>query len=601
MGVPIFLAALSGHGPWGMLAANGALTAALASVNSVTARRLQVMLSVNVFTALISVLAVLVGQNAVATALSIALIAALMTLYGGVSGVNTSIGIPTTNTLIVLTGLQLSPDSAPLTGLLVLLGGLLQTLLLAVIWPLNPRWRERDSVAQAYRSLGQFVKRLPRELGVLPGTTALQEAWTALGEAKGHGWHTEHAQMRQALRVAEGIRAALMGYSQADKALREAGEEATAAQSAQVLCRVLRQVEVDARHGKSCLTPESDTALSTLLADLCTPSTQPLAKWLRLIQRLFNDLNQPPIVPPEADDTVAPAPSVWFNLKSLPRPRWDQTLTRHAVKYGLTLGIGTLVTRLLEVPHGYWLVLTAAVVLKQDYVTTLTRGVARLGGTLLGVLLAELVILVTHPSLTQMGWWSLLGAFFTFALFPTGYAAFSAALTLYVVFAIAGSGLAGDILVEMRLALTLGGGLLALGAYLLYPTWQSVGTRKALRDAVQAHRDYLDILGLLRRHISAHNIEAASSARSRARNLHLQAESIVQARQIEPRRSLNAAPDPLTPARAQAYLERLNANAALSLSLHARAAQTEQSFEAGDLDLAQAKAEADALLQELKK
>lgn len=597
LAIPIVLAAFTGHTAWGMLAANGALNTALASVNSVTARRVQVMLSVSVTAALMTILAVLVGQNTLLTTLTITLAATLLTLYGGASGVNTSVGIPTTNTLIVLSGLQLPPDSAPLSGLLVLLGGLLQTLLLAVVWPISPRWRERDSVAQTYRSLGQFVARLPQEWAVVPATTALQEAWAALGEARGHGWHPEHAQMRQALRVAEGIRAALAGYTQADGWLRENGHQEQARVAATVLSQVLRQVEVSARRGQPNFAPASEEALNTLLGDIAASDTQVLSEWLHLIQRLLQDLNHAAVTPPQAEETAA-APSVWESLKNIPRPRWELPLTRHAVKYGLVLGVGTLVTRLLHVPHGYWLVLTAAVVLRQDYVTTLTRGVARLGGTLVGVLLAALLIWVWQPGPSELAWWSLVGAFLTFALFPAGYAVFSAALTLYVVFAIAAAGLSEQVVVEWRLALTLGGGLLALCAYLLYPTWQSIGTRKALLDAAAAQREYLDRLGALWRHISAHHIEAASSARNRARTLRLQAEGIVQASLIEPHRSLNAAPDPLPPAQAQAYLQRLNANAALSLSLHARAAQADHTSQSSDL--VRATAEADALIRALQ-
>ena len=125
----------------------------------------------------------------------------------------------------------------------------------------------------------------------------------------------------------------------------------------------------------------------------------------------------------------------------------------------------TLLTRLLAVPHGYWLALTVGVVLRQDYLSTLTRGLARFGGTLVGVLLASLLVWALHPGLAALGLLSLGAAWLVYALFPTSYAAFSAAITLYVVFSVSASGLPERLVVEQRIWLTLLGGLMALGVY----------------------------------------------------------------------------------------------------------------------------------------
>lgn len=598
LGIPVVWAALTGHTALGMLAANGALNVALPNMNSVPLRRMQVMLSVSATTALIAVLGVLVGQSLIGTVLAITVVAAALTLYGAGGPINTSVSIACINTLIVLSGLHLAPSSAQLSGVMVLAGGLLQTFLLAVVWPVNPRGRERESVAEVYHTLGRLLGHLPDSVSTVPESEALQEAWEVLGEAQGHGWHAEHAAMRQALRVAEGIRAALVGYARADETLREQGGagERGAKEAALVLVGVLRQVEASVRRGQPTLSPESARALETLLDYLNQPQFAELTDWLRLITRLLDDLAHPPVMPPAAAAEIPPG--VWASLQKLPRPSLDSPATRHAIKYGLVLGLATLVTRWLNIPHGYWLVLTTGVVLRQEYVTTLTRGIGRLGGTLAGILVAALVIWLFHPSQDVMAALSLVGAFLTFALFPTGYAAFSAALTVYVVFAIAAAGFSEGLVVEWRLALTLAGGLLALGAYLFFPTWQAVGTRKVLRDAAKAQRHYLAALGRLWAHVNGPNIEAASVARQQARVSRLQAESVVQASQIEPSRSYRRVAGALAPAAAQAYLQRLNANAALSLSLHARAAQEGTADQPSDL--AKAEREADALVRELE-
>lgn len=596
LAIPLVLAGLTGHTAWGVLAGNGALNAALPAMNSIPARRLQVMLTVSAMTAVLAILAVLVGPHPLLSALLIALVSGSLTLYAAGGGVNVSLVFAGTTTVIVLSGLGLPPSSAPLSGLLVLAGGLVQTVLLVVVWPLSPQWRERSSVADAYHALALLAEQFPLAPDVVPAGSEVQEAWTVLGEAQVHGERPAHAVMRQALRVAEGVRSALVGYSEADAALRARGtpdDLRRATEAAARLGTVLRQVEASVRRGHPDYAAASQATLREVGLQLADDAA--LAGWVQLIGQLLSDLNRPPLVAAPGGDPVPP-PTVWAMLSTVPRPSWNSALTRHALKYGLVLGVGTLVTRLFQVPHGYWLVLTAAVVLRQDYVTTLTRGMARLGGTLLGVLLASLVIWTTHPGPTLLAAWSLLGAFLAFALFPTGYAAFSASMTLYVVFAIAATGLAESVVVELRLALTVLGGLLALGAYLLFPTWQSVGTRQTLQDAAQAQCDYLAALLAARAVPDPARVDAASHARARARSLRLQAEATVQASVLEPSRSRRHAARALEPGQAQAALSRLNAGAAHSLSLHAR---LRSPLPEVDHDLAQASAEAGALQRDL--
>ncbi|MFC4455319.1 FUSC family protein [Deinococcus sonorensis] len=597
LALPVVWAGLTGHTAWGVLAANGAMNAALPSMNSVPRRRIQVMLGVSASTALLGMLGVLVGQNILACTLVMTVLGMLLTVYGAAGPANFSVGVSSTTTFIVLTGLHLPPSAAPLSGLLILAGGLLQTVLLVVVWPIRPRRLERSAVAQVYHAQAALLAELPDTLSALPEAQSLQDAWAVLGEIRAQGWTDEHAALRHALRIAEGTRAALVGYVSADAECREQGHPLLAQQTGEVLAQALRQVEGSVRLGQPSLSAPTLARLNQQYDDLRHSPAGGLTRWTGLILNLLRELNRPQMQA-DAPRALAAAPSVWSALVKVPPLKWDSPVTRHAVTYGLLLGLLTLATRLLQVPHGYWLVLTAAVVLRQEYTTTLTRGVARLGGTATGVLAAELITLLVHPAAPHLAWWSLLGAFLAFALFPTGYAAFSAALTLYVVCAVAASGVAESTVIGLRLALTLLGGALALGAALLSPTGPSNGTREALRDAVSAQIKYLKTLRDLRRHTTAGAIAAASDARAHARERRLQAERTVQASRLEPRRRRRATPAALSGAQAQTYLQRLTENAALGLTLHASAVG--RSRTQADPDLNAAIQSAHALLDELE-
>jgi uncharacterized membrane protein YccC len=612
--VPVLVGALSGNAALGVLASTGALNAGLASFTGVTRSRLRVMLISSVLMSLVTVLAIWAGQSTLATTLSVGMVSFLLVLYGAQGAAATTVAIQSTMTLIVLTGLRLPSDLALPGGGLVLAGGLLQVLLLTVAWPARPRQAERRAVALVYRRLEHWAETLPLEEHALLDATSLQEAWYLLNEARTHlreergpERRQEHAELRQALRVAEGLRAALVGYVRADRALRLEGPEGErqAGALAAALLQALRQIEQGVRRGEVRSSAASRQALERAVADLSGPAGEKLRPWAALILALLADLDRPPL--PEAltagkrSGALRPALGDWPRSASL-----RTLLGRHALKYALVLGLSVYVERRLNVPHGYWLPLTVGVVLRQDYVSTLTRGVARLGGTLAGVALGALVTAL-HPPHTALALLGVGAAFFTYALFPAGYAAFSGAITLYVLFSVAGSGLSEGQAAEQRLVFTLLGGAVALLTYLLWPSWQGPGARRVLRDAAEAQQRYLlAVQGLWKaaqgeEDSQARAADQASQAREEARRLRVQAEALVRAVRIEPAWGQGVARARLERQRTEEALLRLHAGAARSLSLHAQALRPPRAqLSALGEELVHAAAEAEALAGSLR-
>ncbi len=573
--IPIVLASLSGHPAWGILASTGALNAGLVSFSGVFRSRLKLMLGASVMMGAVSVLGLSVGQSSLALTLSAALLSFVLVVYGSLSAAALMISIQGTMVFLVLSGLALPTELAWPGGGLVLAGGLLQTLLLTLIWPVSPHFPERRAVARVYRRLERLLSGLPQQGDVLADPAPFQEAWDVLNDAGRLAWRGEHAQLRRALRTAEGLRSALVGYARADRDCRAQGEAAgaQARQMARALLAALRQVEREVSHGAASLSPEVCLELGSALNALSIPATQSLRQWAELMVRLLSDLAVLSGVDLQDGaplQSVTP-PSAWTRLRaqlvsSVQAASPRRLLGRHALKYALAIGLSTWLTRALNVPHGYWLVLTVGVVLRQDYLSTLTRGVARLGGTLVGVLAASLLIWLLRPSPELLGLLSLGAAWLTFAVFPASYAAFSAAITGYVVCSLEASGLSGAQIAEWRLSLTLLGGAAALAAYLIWPAWPSAQLGSALQGAAQAQVDYIGALSQLWR---GGSLEQAGLARSQARVLRVQAEKVLHAAHLEPRLAKRR-PDVPALAEADAALMQLNANAAWSLSLHAR-------------------------------
>ena len=104
--------------------------------------------------------------------------------------------------------------------------------------------------------------------------------------------------------------------------------------------------------------------------------------------------------------------------------------------------------------------MTALIVLRLGLRQTLERGVARIGGTMAGALLATLLVLLMQQSQWSLAGGAILCTWAAFSLLQVNYVFFTIALTSYVVFLLSLAGLAKEPLVIHRIVFTaLGGGI----------------------------------------------------------------------------------------------------------------------------------------------
>ncbi len=136
--------------------------------------------------------------------------------------------------------------------------------------------------------------------------------------------------------------------------------------------------------------------------------------------------------------------------------------TGYILRLLVTLGLSTALYRELHWHNGYWAPMTALLVLKPEWANTLSRGVARLTGTLLAAGLCALLAL--HLPFSHRSYFVLivLTAWGCFALQAVNYALFSFVLTLYTVFLFAFGGFSERSAADLRLINTAIGGGLAL-------------------------------------------------------------------------------------------------------------------------------------------
>ena len=166
------------------------------------------------------------------------------------------------------------------------------------------------------------------------------------------------------------------------------------------------------------------------------------------------------------------------------------TAFRHALRLSACIAIGVAAGRGMGLIRPYWIPMTIAIVLKPDFSSTFSRGVLRLGGTYVGLLVATGLFHVMRP--TEAAQVALLAAFtFLCRCFgPANYGILTAAVSGLVVLLIAVTGVAPQQVIGPRALNTTFGGLLALIAYAVWPTWERTQLPEGMAAMLDAYRQY---------------------------------------------------------------------------------------------------------------
>jgi uncharacterized membrane protein YccC len=167
---------------------------------------------------------------------------------------------------------------------------------------------------------------------------------------------------------------------------------------------------------------------------------------------------------------------------------------RHALRIGVATAIAGLVAS-IHLVRGYWIPMTVVIVLKPNFGGTMQRAMQRITGTVLGALVAAVLLLVlTNPWFLLMALAVL--AFATFALRNHNYSLFALALTPMVMLML---DIAHPITVAdsfLRVLHTMIGSFIALlSGYLLFPMWESRRLPLYISAAFRAEAVFLRALG----------------------------------------------------------------------------------------------------------
>ncbi|MEO7051605.1 MAG: FUSC family protein [Rhodanobacter sp.] len=530
--LPLAVGIAAGYPKIGLAVGTGALIAMFSDQPGPYRQRLR-QLSLN---ALAAGLASLVGFSIGGQLLPLLLVTAAFGFFGGllvVFGPDTARAGMTSMILLVVTAASPTSPTAALGGaVLIFAGGLLLAAFSLAAWPLQRYWPERQALVEVYRGLAALAQESTREEADVP---ALSEAMsnlqqTLLGRDRAHGRAMEAFGVL--LELAERMRLELTAMDElhADAAI-HADFRRAAAGILTAIADALERGDSPAQASTLLHTmrlnepalPTDATHLHALLGQLAAAVRN--ADWAGSRGELRAS----------AEETRLPSTlrstAIWATLRASLTPR--SVAFRHAVRMAICLSATLALSRLLKLPHGYWLPMTAAIVLRADFAATFNFGLLRVLGTVLGLVVTTLLLYLS-PDQPWAHLVLMAALCMTFRyLAGAHYGVAVAALTGTVVILLSFEGVASGAAVIDRVINTALGSGIALLAYVLWPTWERSRARAALATMLDAYADYL-------RALASNESEARSGIRTAARTARINAQASIERMRNEP-----ATPAPL--------------------------------------------------------
>jgi hypothetical protein len=158
----------------------------------------------------------------------------------------------------------------------------------------------------------------------------------------------------------------------------------------------------------------------------------------------------------------------------------------YSLLVAITLATTTELYRRLKFPSGYWIPMTALLVLKPGITDTVNRAIARVLGTVTGAILASFCIAHLQPSSVVLAGLTLLFAWLSYGTLNVNYALYSSFITGYIVFLLSLASAPGPVIAQRRALCTAIGGSIALGVRLIVISLRKDIWRRAAAAARQS-------------------------------------------------------------------------------------------------------------------
>jgi len=497
----------------GLAMASGALNVSYSDGSDPYARRAKRMLASTAWCSIAVLLGGLTAHSnvvAVGVATLWAFIAGMLVSLGTTAA---DVGVISTVVLVVYSAQALTPLQALQAAGLALAGGLLQITLSVALWPVRRYEPERRSLAALYFELAKIATR-PSEATVAPlGTREIAQAHDALSSLT-TDLSTAALRYRSLLSQAERIRLSLATLARLRFRLTRANAFdpaiATLDRYRANAAYLLNAIGNSLASGKEINLEADRLVLGMALAEqLGTERERGAQSFSNAVARdvkfQADALGGQLRTVVDLTRNTTPAGEAEFEKRESQQPLWMRFTSRvatlranlnlrsvayrHAIRLAVCVALGDGLGRVLHPYRAYWIPMTIVLVLKPEFAVTFSRGVLRIFGTLLGLLLATaLFLFLPIHTASEI----LLIALFTFLMRwigPANYGIFGVTVSALVVLLISITGLAPKEVIAARGINTILGGAFALIAYAVWPSWERNRLADLFADLLEAYRN----------------------------------------------------------------------------------------------------------------
>jgi uncharacterized membrane protein YccC len=536
----------------GLVVASGALNVSYSDGSDPYADRARRMLASTFICAVAVFAGALSGKHQVFAIMLATGWAFIVGMSNALGGAAPDLGVISLVILLIYAAQPLTAHQALQSGVLALAGGLLQTALSVALWPVRRYDPERRALAKFYLELAdRAAAPLNPTAAPLASIHSEQAQETLLGLGRDAG--PESMRYRALLSQGERMRLSLLVLQRLRLRMERENHNYPAIP---LISRYLELGSQILREISSLLYPTLHSsqeqsnvegileALQQQAAQLREQVSATSAPFLGAVAKdaLFQmealggqlraslDLARNTVPLGEANSPELSVRSTWrenlstwmeairgnLNLRS--------AIYRHALRLAVLVALGDIVGRSVSWRRSYWLPMTIVLVLKPEFSATFSRGLLRIVGTIVGLLLATGLFHVLPSGVAPE-----LILIFTFVfllrwLGPANYGIFGVVVSALIVLLLAVTGVSPKDVIWARGINTVIGGAMALLAYRLWPTWERTRVSERIAQMLDAYREYVHVLSQLDPNEDSYVRELERTRRSsRAARANLQA------------------------------------------------------------------------------
>jgi uncharacterized membrane protein YccC len=502
---PLAAGAAVGALPLGLSMAAGAMNVAFSDSSVPYLQRAKRMLAASVVVGLGVSVGSTCGSNGALTLVVAAGWAFAAGMLVALDQTAADLGLISLLTLLVFAGVPLPFDQALIAGTLAFCGGVLQTALAVASWPLRRYAPERRALADLFRELAASASSAPSATQAPPATaqsTYAQDTLATLDRDRS----LEAERYRALLSQAERMRLGLLVLSRLRTRMERENPGSRGVAAIDDFCAAASGVLARIARGLEMGSPPAGTDEMEILRAKEQALRECTGQTARDARRQLDALTGQFRAALDLAGRAVPEGAARFERREAEqswRLRLSGTLAilranlslqsaacRHAVRLAVCIAIGEAMGQTLGLTRSYWAPMTIGIVLKPDFGTTFSRGVLRFAGTFTGLLIATALFhLVPQGTGLEI---ALVGVFLFLARCygPANYGIAATAITALVVLLMALHGLAPNSVIAPRALNTLAGGVVALVAYSIWPTWERTQLGETVARMFDAYRVY---------------------------------------------------------------------------------------------------------------